>query len=207
VRDDIPPTGGRSLTRRPEGARVAASAIQGRPLWPVPGPRSGDGFAPCPVGPCFGRPSPRRRLPAGHRRGRPSLPPYASDRASATVVPGGATDKSPQSRYEPPNSSTTDPHTACPVPNVLPEPWAVLRGTDRPMLETAFGVGTKLPRVLARTLDPDLTMPQTGRPRRPDHLGARHRRPDPPRRRRPQPLRGPAADWPATGPGGGRRWC
>ncbi|MET8629536.1 hypothetical protein ABZW30_38365 [Kitasatospora sp. NPDC004669] len=57
--------------------------------------------------------------------------------------------------------STTDPHTACPVPDVLPDPWAVPRGTDRSMPDTVCGVGTEPPRVLARMPDPDLTMPRT----------------------------------------------
>ncbi|MFJ8439935.1 hypothetical protein [Kitasatospora griseola] len=55
--------------------------------------------------------------------------------------------------------TTTDPHAAHPVPDVLPDPWEVLRGTRWPSLETAYGSGAKLPRVLARLLDEDLTVP------------------------------------------------
>ncbi|MFF2631150.1 hypothetical protein ACFVUN_35965 [Kitasatospora griseola] len=51
-----------------------------------------------------------------------------------------------------------DPHTAGPVPDVLPDPWAVLRGTKWPTLETAYGAGVKLPQVLARLLETDLAV-------------------------------------------------
>ncbi|WP_404870914.1 hypothetical protein ACI1MP_37285 (plasmid) [Kitasatospora griseola] len=51
-----------------------------------------------------------------------------------------------------------DPHPAGPVPDVLPDPWAVLRGTKWPALETAYGAGVKLPRVLVRLLDEDLAV-------------------------------------------------
>ncbi|MER7768660.1 hypothetical protein [Kitasatospora sp. NPDC096140] len=44
-----------------------------------------------------------------------------------------------------------------PLPDVLPDPWVVVRGTAWPSLDTAFGSGRRLPRALVRLLDPDLT--------------------------------------------------
>ncbi|MBD0694107.1 hypothetical protein [Streptomyces sp. CBMA123] len=48
------------------------------------------------------------------------------------------------------------------MPDTLPDPWAVVRGTDWPSLKTARGTGKELPGVLARLLGPDLTAEETG---------------------------------------------
>jgi hypothetical protein len=58
--------------------------------------------------------------------------------------------------------TTFDSHVGLPVPDVLPDPWAVLRGTDWPSLETACGTGEELPGALARLLGLDLTAEETG---------------------------------------------
>ena len=54
----------------------------------------------------------------------------------------------------------TDPHTGRPVPDDLPDPWALLRGTDWASLGTALGTGEDLHPFLARLLDPGLTVPE-----------------------------------------------
>ncbi|MGV9269604.1 hypothetical protein ACWDRR_33680 [Kitasatospora sp. NPDC003701] len=63
--------------------------------------------------------------------------------------------------------TVSDPHAARPVPEPLPDPQTVLRRTDWPALQTAFGTGSTLPQVLTRLLGPDLTVEETG-----DALGA-----------------------------------
>ncbi|MFJ9461331.1 hypothetical protein ACIRST_40460 [Kitasatospora sp. NPDC101447] len=56
-------------------------------------------------------------------------------------------------------TTTSGAHAGLPVPlpDVLPDPWVVVRGTAWPSLDTAFGSGRRLPRALVRLLDPDLT--------------------------------------------------
>ncbi|MFF4821378.1 hypothetical protein ACFY2K_43125 [Kitasatospora sp. NPDC001309] len=49
------------------------------------------------------------------------------------------------------------------MPDVLPDPWVVLRGTDWPSLGTAYGTAEDLPRVLAPLLNPDLSVEETGK--------------------------------------------
>ncbi|MET8630936.1 hypothetical protein ABZW30_45880 [Kitasatospora sp. NPDC004669] len=56
--------------------------------------------------------------------------------------------------------TTTDPPTDRPVPEALPDPSALLRGTNWASLETATGPARKLPQALIRLLEPDLTMPE-----------------------------------------------
>ncbi|MFF2079120.1 hypothetical protein ACFVXG_30750 [Kitasatospora sp. NPDC058162] len=53
------------------------------------------------------------------------------------------------------------PGLPVPLPDVLPDPWVVVRGTDWPSLGTAYGTGEGLARVLAPLLNPDLTAAET----------------------------------------------
>ncbi|MFJ9448460.1 hypothetical protein ACIRRH_42685 [Kitasatospora sp. NPDC101235] len=50
-------------------------------------------------------------------------------------------------------------HTGFPVPlpDVLPDPWAVLRDTDWSLLDTGFGPGREVPGALGWLLGDDLT--------------------------------------------------
>ncbi|MEU6235879.1 hypothetical protein [Kitasatospora sp. NPDC047058] len=56
--------------------------------------------------------------------------------------------------------TTTDPHTNRPEPEALPDPSALLRGTNWSSLQTATGTARKLPQALIRLLEPDLTVPE-----------------------------------------------
>ncbi|MEU6971985.1 hypothetical protein AB0A71_30510 [Kitasatospora aureofaciens] len=60
-------------------------------------------------------------------------------------------------------TTTSGPHPGLPVPmpDVLPDPWVVLRGTDWPSLGTAYGTAEGLPRVLAPLLAPGVTADET----------------------------------------------
>ncbi|MGA5823924.1 hypothetical protein ACPC54_39505 [Kitasatospora sp. NPDC094028] len=57
--------------------------------------------------------------------------------------------------------TTSDSYSGLPVPEVLPDPWVVVRGTDWLSLDTGFGPDEEVPRVLARLLGPDLTVGET----------------------------------------------
>lgn len=68
--------------------------------------------------------------------------------------------------------TTSDAFTGLLVPDVLPDPWVVVRETDWLSLDTGFGTGEEVPGVLVRLLGPDLTAEETRQAL--SDLGLRH---------------------------------